>query len=134
MYEQGQDRTAPYGPPQAARVSHHIFRHQSGQLVIFAVILGLLGLALGAASLTFFLSYRSTTTAQIRQLQQAVANAQQSNQGNVSSLNSQASKIRSLNAAMAAIAQFDTVCSTDLTGPNGPAQWDFMCKLHPAGG
>ncbi len=113
------------GPPQTARVAHHIFRHQSGRLVIFATIVALAGLAASAASLAFFLSYRSTTQAQIAQLQQAVSNAQAASQA---SIGSQAAEIRRLNAALSALAQFSTVCSQYLTGPGGgPATFYFPC-------
>jgi uncharacterized protein HemX len=133
MY-QDQERTTPYGPPQTARVAHHIFKHGSPRLVIFAAIVALLGLALGAASLTFFLSYRSTATAQIRQLQQAVANAQADNQSNTSSLSGLSGKVSTIDAGMAALAPYSKICSTDLTGPSGPAQFYFACTdQRPAG-
>lgn len=126
MYED--QRTRPYGNPATARVFLHNFRSGSGRVVIFAVILGFLGVALGAASLTFFLSYRSTVTAQMQQLQQAVANAQQDSQSNASSLNSQAGKISTINAALSALAPYYKVCSQALVGPNGPAQFYFLCS------
>lgn len=136
MYDQGQDRTAPYGRPQAGRVFLHQFKHGSpGRgLVIFAVIAGLLGIAVSVASLTLLLSYRSTAQAQIRQLQQAVANAQAGVQANVSGLSSQAGKVSSLNAALSALAPYTKVCATDLNGPNGPAQFYFLCTDQNPGG
>src|SRR5580700_7243867 len=97
-----QPRTAP----QTARVAHHIIKHGSPRLVIFALIAGLLALAVSAASVTLFLSYRSTATAQIHQLQQAVANAQAGNQGNVSSYNSLSGKVSAIGAGMAALAPY----------------------------
>jgi len=124
MYE---EQTRPYGQ-QTARVAHHIFKHGSPRLVIFAAIAGLLALAVSAASVTLFLTYKSSAETQIRQLQQAVANAQADNQSNASSLNSQAGKISSINAALSALAPYSKVCSQDLTGPNGPAQFFFMCS------
>ncbi len=130
MYE---DQTRPYSP-QTARVAHHIFKHESPRLVIFAVIAGLLGLALGAASLTFFLSYKSSAQAQINQLQAAVSNAQAGNQGNTSSIDGQAAKISAINAALSALAPYSKICSTDLTGPNGPAQFYFLCSDQKPGG
>lgn len=123
MYED-QQRTAP----QAGRVFFHQFKHSTGRgPVIFAAIAGLLGIAVSVASLTFFLSYRSTTGAQIRQLQQAVSNAQAASQGNVSSLNGLSGKVGSINAALSALAPYSKICSTDLTGPNGPEQFYFLC-------
>jgi hypothetical protein len=133
MYDQ--DRTTPYGPPQTARVAHHIFKHGSPRVVIFAAIAGLLALALSAASLTLLLQYKSTATAQIHQLQQAVANAQAGNQSNLSSISGLSSKVSAINAAMAAITPFNQVCSTDLTNASGqPAQFYFMCSSQKPGG
>src|SRR5260370_41632511 len=71
MYED--QRTRPYGSPATARVFLHNFRSgSSGRVVIFALIAGLLGLLLGAASLAYLLSYRSTTTAQMQTMRQAL--------------------------------------------------------------
>jgi uncharacterized protein HemX len=134
MYDD-QQRTAPHASP-GGRVFLHQFRHSTGRgpLVVFAAIAGLLGIAVGVASLTFFLSYRSTVTAQMRQLQQAVANAQAGNQGNAQQLNGLSNKITGIDAGMAAIAPFSQVCSTDLTGPAGPAQFWFACSDQRPGG
>lgn len=123
MYE---EQTRPYGP-QTARVAHHIFRHGSPRLTIFALIAGLLAIAVSAASLTFFLSYKSSAETQIHQLQQAVSNAQAASQGNASGLNGLSGKVSTIDAGMAALAPFSKICSTDLTGPNGPEQFYFLC-------
>jgi hypothetical protein len=129
MYED--QRTRPYST--TGRVFLHQFKHgSSGRLVIFAAIIGLLGLALGAASLTFLLSYRTMATAQINQMRQEL-NQEQSNldkaqSGNASSYNGLSNKVSAINAAMSALAPYSKVCSTDLTGPNGPAQFYFLCS------
>jgi hypothetical protein len=134
-YYQGQERTTPYGSPATGRVFLHQFKHgSSGRLTIFAAIAGLLGIAVSAASMALFLTYKSSAETQIRQLQQAVYNAQADNQSNASSLSSQAGKLSSINAALSAIAQFSKVCSQDLTGPNGPAQFFFQCTDTKPGG
>ena len=134
MYED-QQRTRPYG--NTGRVFLHQFKHGSpgrGPL-IFAIITGLLGLAVSAASLTLLLSYKSTAQAQVRQLQRAVASAQAATQGRASQVDSQAAKISRLDTAMAAIAQFSTVCSQYLTGPNGgPTTFYFPCSDVKPGG
>jgi|SRR5580704_4070677 hypothetical protein len=132
MY-QDQDRTTPYGPAQTARVAHHIFKHGSPRLVILAVIAGLLGIVVGAASLTLFLTYKSTAETQIRQLQQAVSNAQAGNQSNVSSLKSVSGKISGIDATLNTlagnVAPFNMTCSQYLTGPNGgPTTFYFACS------
>ena len=133
MYED-QQRARPYGSnPQTARVFLHNIRHGqgSGRLVIFALIAGLLGIAVGVASLTLFLSYKSTVTAQMREMRQAVAQEQSSlskaQSGNASSVSGLSSKVTAIGAGMAALAPYSSVCSQDLTGPNGPAQFYFLC-------
>ncbi len=135
MY-QDQERTTPYGPPQTARVAHHIFRHGSSRLVIFAVIAGLFGLALSAASMTLLVSYRSTATAQINQMRQELgqeqSNLSKAQSSDAGSYNGLSGKVSAINTAMAALAPYSKVCSTDLTGPNGPAQFWFLCSdQHP---
>jgi hypothetical protein len=94
----------------------------------------LLALAVSAASVTFFLSYKSSAETQIRQLQQAVVNAQAGNQSNASSLNGLSGKVNTIDAGMAALAPFSKICATDLTGPNGPATFFFMCTDVKPGG
>ncbi len=128
MY-QDQERTRPYGSPATARVFLHQLKHgSSGRLVIFAAIVGLLGLALGAASLAFFLSYRSSVTAQMQTIRQELNQAQSSLSSNSSSVNGLSNKISAINAAMAAIAPYNQVCSQALIGQNGPATFYFMCS------
>lgn len=131
MYEDG---TRPYSP-QTARVSHHIFRHSSPRLVIFAAAVALLGLALSAASVTLFLSFRASAETQIRQLQQQVTSAQAGNRGNAYSVSGLAGKVSSLDAGMAALAPFNQVCATDLTNASGqPAAFWFLCSAQKPGG
>src|SRR5260370_19453723 len=96
-------------------------------LALGAYFAGFLGVALAAVCLALFLSYRSTATTQIRQLQEAAASAQVDNQSNISSLNALSGKVNTIDAGMAALAPYDQVCSQDLTGANGPAQFFFLC-------
>ena len=129
MYED-QQRTRPYG--NTGRVFLHQFKHGSPGRgpVIFAAAVALLGLAVSAASLTFFLSYRGTAQAQIAQLQRAVASAQAASRGRASAsqVDGLAGKVSTISAALSALAQFDTVCSQYLTGPSGgPTTFYFPC-------
>jgi hypothetical protein len=126
MY-QDQERTASYGPPQTARVAHHIFKHGSPRLVIFALIAGLLGVAVAAVCLAMFLSYRSTATTQIRQLQEAVSNAQESNQSNVSSFSSLNGKVNTIGSALSALVPYNQVCSQALVTQTGTGQFWYPC-------
>jgi hypothetical protein len=98
--------------------------------VIFAAAVALLGLAVSAASLTLLLSYKSTTQTQIRQLQRAVASAQAASRGSASAsqVDGLAGKVSTISGALNALAQFNTVCSQYLTGPNGgPTTFYFAC-------
>jgi hypothetical protein len=36
-------------------------------------------------------------------------------------------KVSTIDAGMAALAPYSKICSTDLTGPNGPEQFYFLC-------
>jgi len=130
MYEDR--RTRPYGSPATARVFLHQLKHGSGKLVMLAAIAGLLGLLLGVASLALLVSYRSTATAQMNQMRQELSqeqsNLDKAQSGNASSISGLSNKISAIDAAMSALAPYSKVCSTDLTGPNGPAQFFFMCS------
>lgn len=126
MYED--QRTRPYGSPATARVFLHQLKHGSGKLVMLAAIAGLLGLLLGVASLALLVSYRSTATAQMNQVRQELTQAQSSLYKAQSDYSGLSNKISAIDAAMSALAPYSKVCSTDLTGPNGPAQFFFMCR------
>jgi hypothetical protein len=98
--------------------------------VIFAAAVALVGLAVSMASITLLLQYRGTAQAQISQLQRAVASAQAASQGRASAsqVDGLAAKVSTISAALSALAPFNKVCSTDLTGPNGPAEFFFACS------
>jgi hypothetical protein len=130
MYED-QQQTRPYG--NTGRVFLHQFKHGSGSrgsLAVFAAVAALVALAVGTASITLLLQYRSTAQAQISQLQRAVASAQAASRGRASTsqVNGLAGKLSTISGALNALAQFDTVCSQYLTGPSGgPATFYFAC-------
>jgi len=128
-----EDRTRPYSNQTTGRVFLHQFKHGqgSGRLALFATIAGVLGLALGVISLALFLSYRGSATAQIHQMQRELAKTQSTlakvQSGSANSLTGLASQVSGMNATLNGLAQFNSVCSQDLTGPNGPAQFFFAC-------
>jgi hypothetical protein len=109
----------------------HQFKHGSGGRVpvIFAAAVALVGLAVSMASITLLLQYRGTAQAQIAQLQRAVASAQTAAQGRASTsqVDGLAGKVNVISTAVSALAPFGMVCSQDLTGANGPAQFYFPC-------
>lgn len=128
MYED--QRTRPYASPQTGRVFLHQFKHGSpGRgLLVSALITSLLALAVSAASLAFFLSSRGTAAAQVSQLRAEVASqasalgtARSEGAASFASVNGKVARIEAL------LGTFGMVCSTDLTGPAGPAQFWFAC-------
>ena len=134
MY-QDQDRTTPYGSPAGGRVFLHQFKHGAspGRLVVVTLVLGLLGIALGAASLVLLLMYRTTATAQASQISQmrqelsqeqsSLSKAQSGNSASYSALNGKISAIGSV------LAPYEQVCETDLTNASGqPAAFWFPCS------
>ncbi len=110
-------------------------RHGSGRPTIFAAVVSLLSLALAAASLMLFLSYRTTTTAQISQMQQALTNAQADNQSNASSYNSLSGRVRRIdtrvNGVGAVVDAYGQVCSQALTNPNVGVFYFPCASRHP---
>ena len=103
-------------------------------LTIGGYTLAALALGIAVAVTILFLSYRTATSAQMRQLSHEVANAESAAQTagtrSAGSVKSLSGRVTSLENAMVAVGQFGMVCSQDLTGANGPAQFDFPCKQH----
>jgi len=98
--------------------------------VIFAAVVALAALAVSTASITLLLQYRGTAQAQIDRLKRAVASAQAASRGRASAsqVDGLAGKVSTISAALNALAQFNTVCSQYLTGPNcGPTTFYFPC-------
>ena len=60
-------------------------------------------------------------------MRQALSTAQSAQSKSDSSLSSLSGKVTGIDNALAALAPYSTVCSQDLTGPNGPAAFYFLC-------
>ena len=129
MYDD-QQQARPYGST-GGRVFLHQFKHGTPGRgpVIFAVVIALVGLAVSTATMALLLSYKSSAQAQVAQLQAAVASAQAAAQGraSASTVSGLAGKVSTISGQLSAMAPFSKVCSTDLTGPNGPAEFFFLC-------
>ena len=138
MYQShDQQRTRQYGPPTARVLLHNIRHGQQGRLVIVAAAAAVLGLAIAAAALTMFLLNQNSTAAQVRQLRQeltaeqsTLSQARASSDGQYHSLSG---KITSIDNALNYLGQFNTTCTQDFTGPNGPAEYWFLCSNHLPG-
>ena len=129
---QDQQRTGQYGPPTARVLLHNIRHGQQGGLVIFAAAAAVLGLMIAAAAMTMFLLNKNSTAAQVRQLQHeltaeqsTLSQARASSDGQYHSLSG---KITSIDNALNYLGQFNTTCTQDFTGPNGPAEYWFLCS------
>lgn len=112
--------TIPVGYPKPQR---HI-----PWLMIGAYLAAFLGVAIGAVCLTLLLSYKATAETQIhsaqsqvRAMSQALNGARSANQGNYNNLNGK------LDAIASVLAPYNMSCSQDLTGPQGPATFYFLC-------
>ena len=92
-------------------------------LALTAITAGFLGLALGAASLTLFLSFKSTTAAQISQLRQELSQAQSTldkvQSGDASSYDALNTKISSIDGIVSILAPYTTACSQALVNQSG---------------
>lgn len=132
MY-QDQDRTTPYGGPAGGRVFLHQFKHgtSSGRLAIFALIAGLLGIAVSIASITLLLSYRSTTTNQIHQIRQELAQEQSAQSRDAGSVSGISTKVNNLAGTVSGIAgvlaPYNMICSQALVTQAGTGQFWYAC-------
>jgi hypothetical protein len=123
--------TQPYPPPPTSlRLSEPAPPPRRGVpwLAVACCLVSIASLLLVAWVLSAQSSARDTAArqaAQIAQLRQALDKARVSDARSLSGL---ASQVSGIDSALNALAPYSKVCSTDLTGPNGPAQFFFMCS------
>jgi hypothetical protein len=138
MYQShDQNRTTPYGPPTTRVLLHNIRHGQGGGLVILAATAALLSLALAAAALTMFFLNRDSTAAQIRRMQQTIASEQsalsQAQSSSAGQYRNLSGRITSIDNALTYMGQFNSTCTQDFTGPDGPAEYWFPCSAKLPG-
>lgn len=92
-----------------------------------AYALAAIGVGFGIACLLLFMAYKNTVSTQFGQISHAVQHEQADRTSGYNSLNG---KIAATDSVINDLTQFSSICSQDLTGPNGPAQFDFPCKQH----
>ena len=92
-----------------------------------AYALAALGVGFGIACLLLLVGYKNTVSTQFGQMSHAVQREQSARASEDKSLSG---KIAATDNAVSDFAQFDMLCSQALTGPNGPAQFDFPCRQH----
>jgi hypothetical protein len=94
-------------------------------------VIACVSLGVAAAAVAVLLSFRSASTAQAARMQDQLASVsrqlQAARSASSASVGGLAAKVSSIDAALSALAQFNQVCSQDLTGANGPAQFFFAC-------
>ena len=129
-------RTTPNGtppngvpPPQQPPMYPPQRRPRVPGLALGAYAAGLAGIVLAAVALALFLTNRSSTQAELHQLQRALTSTQSSL---AKSQASQAVKYTHLSGDLSnlgnMIGPYNMICSTDLQGQNGPAQYWFPCS------
>ena len=123
--------TQPYASPASLRLSEPppapSQRRGAGWLAVACCLVSIAALALAAWVWTGQTSVRDTAArqaAQITQLRQELGKARAADARSLSGL---AGQVSQMDSALNAIAPYNRVCSTDLTGPNGPAQFFFLC-------
>lgn len=103
----------------------------SGKTGLILGIAGTAGLAVALVALFMFLSYKGSVTGQLTQMRQALTQAQtaaQRAQAAADSYRTLPKEVTSMGNQLGTLASFSLTCSTDLTGPNGPAQFYFPCS------
>lgn len=121
--------TQPYPPPASLRLSEPppAPRRVVPWLAVACCLVSIASLLLAAWVWSAQTSARNTAArqaAQVTQLRQELARAQAADARSLSGL---AGQVSGMDSALNALAPFSKVCSTDLTGPNGPAQFYFAC-------
>jgi hypothetical protein len=122
--------TQPYPPPAASlRLSEPAPAPRRGApwLAVACCLVSIASLVLAAWVLSAQSSARQAAArqaAQIAQLRQALGKERASDARSLSGL---AGQVSGMDSALNALAPYNRVCSTDLTGPNGPADFFFLC-------
>ncbi len=99
--------------------------------VIGAYIVGVLGLVAVAVTLAIFLSYKGSASAQLTRMRHQLTamsqELQNARSANASSYDGLSGKVSGLSAIVGGLADYGMVCTQDLTGQNGPAEFYFPC-------
>ena len=140
MY-QDQSTTRTAGPATARLFLHNIRHGKGGSQGRLVIVVSVAAVALAVAAITLLVLTRNSTAAQISQMQQEltaeqakVAALSQAESGNTGQLHGMSGKISTIDNALTYLGQFDQSCTQDFTGPNGPAEYWFLCANHaPAG-
>jgi hypothetical protein len=99
---------------------------------LIAYVVGTFGLVLAGVTLALLLLWRSSVAVELGQLRSGLTTAQ-SQATNAATAASEVTRrldgmSHDVNAVQGLISAYTSVCSTDLTGPNGPAMFLFPCQ------
>jgi hypothetical protein len=129
--------TQPYPPPASLRLSEPAPvppRRVFPWLAVTCCLASIASLALAAWVWSAQTSARQTAARQAAQITQLRTELGKARAADARSLTGLAGQVSGMDSAMAALAPYNRVCSTDLTGPNGPAQFYFLCTDVKPGG
>jgi hypothetical protein len=122
--------TQPYPPPASLRLSEPAPappRRGFPWLAVACCLVSIASLVLAAWVWSAQSSARQAAARQAAQIAQLRAGLARAQSRNASGLAGLASQISGMDSALNALAPYNRVCSTDLTGPNGPAEFFFLC-------
>jgi hypothetical protein len=98
------------------------------------LLVGAVGVMMAAVTLAMFLIWKGSVTVQISQLRHeltAMHSQAASTSAGLSGLSRRIDGVSGdVNALGAMLGGYSAVCQQDLTGPNGPAAFDFPCSPH----
>ncbi len=121
--------TMPNTAPQQPDMRPPQRRGRIPALALGAYGAGLLGIVLAAVTLALFMTYKSQTQAQLGQVRHELATTQSNLSKLQASTGSKYAKMVSTVSGIAnTVAPYNMVCSQDLTGANGPAQFWLPCS------
>lgn len=122
----------PYSEPVTAVVHHAPPARRIRWATAGPLLVGAVGVILAAATLAVFLVWKGSVTAQIDQLRNELTSAQSQAASTSTGLSGLSQRVAGMNRGMTALESlvggYTSVCSQDLTGPSGPAQFYFPCQ------
>lgn len=136
FYEPQQPYPTYDQPPIQATVNHEYRRPPIKWSALAPYLVACAAVAVATATLFMFFSWRGSMQAQVNQLRHQVAvvqaqaaGAADSGQSQINGLSRSVKGLRTdVNAIAALVGPFTSQCTTDLTGPSGPAAYLFLCR------
>jgi hypothetical protein len=123
-------------PPIQATITHEYRRQPVDWGKWAPYIAALIGVAIATAALVLSMGWQGSMQAQVTELrhqlatvQSQAASAADSGQSQISGLSKRVDTLRGdLSAIASLVGPYNVQCTTDLTGPSGPAAYVFACR------